>query len=253
MTLIHAILLSVIEGITEFLPVSSTGHLILASNILGITQTEFTKSFELFIQLGAILAVIWLHWRKFFVEKKLIVNIGISFLPTAGAGFLLYPVIKHSLLGNSQVVSWSLILGGLVLIAIERVLLQKRANSQTNGVSYKQAFLIGCAQAISFVPGVSRAGATIAGALLLGVSRETAVEYSFLLAIPTMAAAVGLDLVKTGFRFSISDLTLLSVGFFGAFVTALFAVRVFTTYVKTHSFIPFGIYRIAIGTLFLLS
>ncbi len=252
MTFLHAILLSFVEGITEFLPVSSTGHLILTSQILNIPQTEFTKSFELFIQLGAILAVLWLYGKKLLVEKLLLVNIGISFLPTALAGFLLYPFIKGTLLGNSSVVSWSLIVGGVVLIAIERFV-EKNKTPDMKSFSQKEAFLIGCAQAVSVIPGVSRAGATIAGALLLGVPRQTAVEYSFLLALPTMAAAVGFDILRTAWQFSASDMSILAVGFLGAFITALFTIRIFTNFVKAHSFTFFGIYRILVGILFLFA
>ncbi len=249
MTLIHAILLSIVEGITEFLPVSSTGHLILAVRTLGIVQTDFIKSFEIFIQLGAILAVLCLYWKRLLVDRQLLMKIGVSFAPAAIVGAIVYPIVKNVFLGNSTLVSWSLIIGGCILIGIER---QKRSDAKST-ISYKQAFFIGCAQCVSFIPGVSRAGATIVGGLVSGVSREAAVEYSFLLAIPTMMAAVGIDLVKSAWQFSASEIQLLGVGFIGAFLTALAAIRVFTQYIKTHSFVSFGIYRILIGSLFLIA
>ncbi len=253
MTILAAILLSIVEGITEFLPVSSTGHLILATKTLGITPTAFTTSFELFIQLGAILAVVFLYWKKILSAPAYIGKLFVSFIPTAIAGFALYPIIKNMLLGNAMVVSWSLIIGGFFLIAVERRLLTKKTEEDVKDISYMQAFLIGCAQCLSFVPGVSRAGATIVGALLLGISRSVAVEYSFLLAVPTMAAAVGMDLLKSAWQFTSFEYMLLAFGLLGAFATALMAIKAFTTYVKNSSFIPFGIYRILVGTLFLFA
>ncbi|KKW11333.1 MAG: Undecaprenyl-diphosphatase [Microgenomates group bacterium GW2011_GWC1_49_7] len=240
-----AIILSAIEGVTEFLPISSTGHLILASTLLKIQGMEFVKSFEIIIQLGAILAVLFLYWKKLLTNKETFIRVVIAFVPTAIVGLVFYKYIKDVLLGNPWVVVWSLGLGGLLLIILEKFHTEKQKH-----MSVLDAFIIGVAQSFSVIPGVSRAGATIAGALLLGVKRETAVEFSFLLAIPTMAAATGLDLVKNGRQFTGSQYELLAIGFIGAFITALVTVKWFIAFVKTHTFLPFAIYRIGAALAF---
>jgi undecaprenyl-diphosphatase len=247
MTVLHAIILSIIEGITEFLPISSTGHMILASTLLHLSETDFVKSFEIIIQLGAILAVLLLYWKKLLTNKDTFIRVVIAFVPTAIVGLVLYKYIKDVLLGNPWIVVWSLGIGGILLILLEKFHKEKQKS-----MTLLDAFLIGCAQSISIVPGVSRAAATIAGALLLGINRESAVEFSFLLAIPTMAAATGLDLLKNGRHFTGPQYELLAIGFIGAFITALVSVRWFITFVKTHSFIPFGVYRILIAVAFIL-
>lgn len=245
MTYLQAILLSIIEGITEFLPISSTGHMILAGQLLSITQTDFVKSFEIIIQLGAILAVLLLYWKKLFMNRDMFLRVAIAFIPTALVGFTLYKYIKDILLGNPMIVVWSLGLGGILLILLEKFHKEKQKN-----MNYTDALLIGCAQALSIVPGVSRAAATITGSLILGIKREQAVEFSFLLAIPTMAAATGLDLLKSGRQFTSDQYVLLAIGFVGAFIVALVTTRWFVTFVKTHTFISFGIYRILVAAVF---
>lgn len=247
MSFVHAVLLSIIEGITEFLPISSTGHMILASTLLNITETDFVKSFEIIIQLGAILAVLLLYWKKLLTNKETFIRVLVAFVPTAFAGLVLYKFIKDMLLGNPFIVVWSLGIGGVLLILLEKFHTEKQKS-----MSLLDAFIIGIAQAFSIIPGVSRAAATIGGALMLGVSRETAVEFSFLLAIPTMAAATGLDLLKNGGQFTGNQYGLLAIGFVGAFITALVTVRWFIGFVKNHTFIPFGIYRILTALLFYL-
>jgi undecaprenyl-diphosphatase len=244
MNVLHALLLSVVEGVTEFLPISSTGHMILAGTLLHVAETDFVKSFEIIIQLGAILAVVLLYWKKLWRDWT---RVGIAFVPTAIVGLVLYRFIKDILLGNPWIVVWSLGLGGALLI-----LLEKFHKEKTERMTLFDAFLIGCAQSLSIIPGVSRAAATIVGALLLGITRETAVEFSFLLAIPTMAAATGLDLLKNGRYFTGTQYELLAVGFIGAFITALLTVKWFIGFVKSHTFIPFGIYRIITALAFYL-
>ena len=207
MTIIQALILSVIEGVTEFLPVSSTGHLILAGSLLKIPSTDFVKSFEIAIQLGAILAVVGLYWQKLFTNTKLWLPLIAGFLPTAAVGLVGYSFIKHNLLGNTTVVLWSLGIGGGVLLFIDKLVGGKQKSLTT--LSWKDAVVIGAFQAISVVPGVSRAAATIIGGLVAGLERKLAVEFSFLLAIPTMMAATGLDLVKSGWGFSSSEWLLL--------------------------------------------
>ncbi|MFZ1987627.1 MAG: undecaprenyl-diphosphatase UppP [Minisyncoccia bacterium] len=250
MTILDAGILGLVEGITEFLPISSTGHLILASSILGLPATEFLKSFEIAIQLGAIAAVVLLYWRSFLsltILKKLVVG----FIPTGIIGLLLYRVVKTYLLGNELVVVAALFVGGVFLIAFELLHKENEAGAASiSDISYRQSFFIGLCQACAIVPGVSRSAATIAGGLLLGIRRTAIVEFSFLLAVPTMLAATSFDLLKHGSSFSTSDIGSLAAGFVVSFVVAMGAIRLLLQYVRRHSFIPFGVYRIAIATLF---
>ena len=246
MNFLHALLLGIVEGITEFLPVSSTGHLILASKLLGQSQTEFLKSFEISIQLGAMLAVVALYWRKLFLNLETAKHILAAFIPTAVLGFIFYPAIKKSLLGNDSVVLWSLFLGGIFIIIFERLYKSK----SNENISYRQAFVIGLFQSLAMVPGVSRSAATIIGGLMLGVKRQTAVEFSFLLAVPTLLAASGLDLVKNASSFSSDQFIFLGSGFVTSFVAAFLGIRFFLRFIQTHDLTFFGIYRIALALVF---
>lgn len=250
MTILQNIILSIVEGITEFLPISSTGHLVLTSKILGLVQTDFIKSFEIVIQLGAILAVVVLYWRKFLIEKNLLKNLIIAFIPSAIVGFILYHFIKSFLIGNYSVTLWALFVGGLVLIFIERIIKFKKETSNLNRLNFKQSFLIGIFQSISVIPGVSRAAATIIGGLGVGLSREAATEFSFLLAVPTMLAATGLDLMESYQLFDSTQFLTLGIGFVIAFVTALLAVKFLIGFVKKHDFTVFGVYRIILAVLY---
>jgi undecaprenyl-diphosphatase len=245
MNLIQALILSVIEGITEFLPISSTGHMILTANLLKITETDFVKSFEIIIQLGAILAVAIIYFRKLLNQRILWPKLAVAFLPTAIIGFTLYKVIKNILLGNAWIVVISLFIGGIILILSDKFLKNKEVS--TGSLSYKQAFIIGLCQSVSIIPGVSRSAASIIGGLLVGLNRNDAVEFSFMLAIPTMIAATGLDLIKSSHNFSITQYEILTVGLIGAFITALIAVKTFLKYVKNHNFSAFGVYRIILA------
>jgi undecaprenyl-diphosphatase len=245
MNILHAVILSIIEGITEFLPISSTGHMILAGTLLKIAETDFVKSFEIIIQFGAILAVLLLYWKKLLTDRGTFIRVAIAFVPTAIVGLVLYKFIKTVLLGNPWIVVWSLGIGGILLIILEKFHKEKTEHKdEINTMSYPQAFIIGVFQSLSIIPGVSRAAATIVGALLIGMKRKPAVEFSFMLAIPTMAAATGLDLVKSSRHFTGSQYELLAIGFMGAFITAFITVKWFIGFVKTHTFIPFAIYRI---------
>lgn len=252
MDILHAVLLGIIEGITEFLPISSTGHLILASQLLGIEATEFVKSFEIAIQAGAILAVVVLFWRKLLLNRHLFLITIISFIPTGILGLLFYKVVKTYLLGNTFVTVVSLIVGGLAIILAERYFAGKAEGKAVTQLSLKQALCIGLIQSFSMIPGVSRSAATIFGGLALGLNRQAAVEFSFLLAIPTMAAATGYDLLKTSHAYSSSELQALLIGSTTAFITALIVVKLFLRFVQTQNLIPFGVYRIIVGILFLL-
>lgn len=245
------IILSIVEGLSEFLPISSTGHLVLASDLLGIPQTEFIKSFEIIIQLGAILAIVVLYAKTLLTNKDVWLRILTAFLPTAVVGLTLYRFIKDFLIGNTLVTLSALFLGGIALIALELVYKEKKSHTdKIEDLRLKQSFLIGLIQSLSIIPGVSRAAATIVGGMFLGLKRTTAVEFSFLLAIPTMAAATGLDLIKSEFAFSPEELVLLLVGFAGSFLVAIFAVKFLLKFIQNNTFIPFGIYRIILAILF---
>lgn len=244
MTLFQAILLSIIEGITEFLPVSSTGHLILAAKLLGLAQTEFVKTFEIVIQLGAILAVVCLYGQRLVTSKKILARVVCAFLPTALAGYTLYPFVRGVLFDNPMVSISALLVGGVALILFEYMFKQRGREGKIEDLSLFHVLLIGVVQSVSFIPGVSRAAATIFGGLAVGLSRTQAVEFSFLLAIPTMFAASGLDFIKSGARLSSSEFFLLGIGLIGSFITAFAVIRWFIGFIKRHTFIPFGIYRI---------
>lgn len=253
MGIFEAIILGVVEGVTEFLPVSSTGHLILASELLKITQTNFVKSFEIGIQLGAILAVVFLYRDVFLTGRQYWLRIFWAFLPTAVLGLLFYKIVKQFLLGSGIVTVLALFTGGVALILLEKIY-QKRKSSlkEVTQMSLKKAFLIGIFQSVSIIPGVSRSGATIIGGLFLGLKRETAAEFSFLLAVPTMLAATVLDLTKNGTAFTKDEYLLALVGFAAAFITAIFTIQYFLSYLKKHDFILFGVYRIVLAILFWL-
>lgn len=247
MNILQTLVLSIVEGFTEFLPISSTGHLILASELLKIPQTEFVKSFQIIIQLGAILAVLVLYWKTLRNNFKLWKNILLAFIPSAVIGFLLYGYIKPNLLGNSQVVVWSLLIGGIVMILFEKYFKPKKSSV----LGTKSYVLIGLAQSLAMIPGVSRAMATIFGGMFVGMDRKQATQFSFLLAIPTMLGASVLDLYKTGFNFPSTYYMLLTTGFIGAFVTALITIKWLIKFVQTHNFIYFGVYRILLALAFI--
>src|SRR3989344_705297 len=251
MEIIQALILSIIEGITEFLPVSSTGHLLLATNFLKIPQTEFVKSFEVIIQLGAILAVVVLYRKKLSHNFAIYRNIVIAFIPSAIVGLVLYDFIKEVLFENILITVGALLIGGVLLIIIERLHKEQSNNETIEQLTLKQSFLIGVAQSFSIIPGTSRAAATIIGGLLVGLKRKAAVEFSFLLAITTMMAATGLDLVKSEFNFSSQELMILAVGFIGSFITALLVIRWFIKFIQTNNFFWFGVYRIILALVFL--
>jgi len=253
MSILNAIILGIIEGVTEFLPISSTGHLILASGLLKIQQSNFVKSFEIIIQLGAILAVVVLYWRSLITNWEVMKKIAAAFIPTGIIGFILYKVVKHFLLGNTAVVVWSLIIGGAALIVFELIHKEKSdALEDVAKISYPQAVAIGLFQSLGIIPGVSRAAATIAGGLILGLKRKTIVEFSFLLAVPTMLAATGYDLLKSGSSFTGADWLPLFIGFLVSFVVALVSIKWLLNFIKKYSFVGFGAYRIIAAIAFWL-
>lgn len=259
MTFFDAIIFGVVEGITEFLPISSTGHLILTGKFLNLVETDFLTSFQIAIQLGAILAIVFLYWRKLLVDRGLVARVLAAFVPTAIIGLALYSFAKKYLLGSATVVLVSLLVGGIVLILfewwysrrperhIEIDVVNNVDNSLSQVITYKQAIMIGIVQSLAIVPGVSRAGATVVGGLALGLPRKTIVEFSFLLAIPTMAAATGLDLLKTGTTFSVEEWMLLATGFIVSAVVALVVVKWLLRFITHNTFTVFGWYRVLIA------
>src|SRR3989344_1623482 len=252
MDIIQTVVLAIVEGLTEFLPISSTGHLILASDLLNIEQTDFVKSFEIYIQLGAILSVLFLYLGK-LKKKEVILPALTAFLPTAYMGFLLYGTVKNFLLGNTLITLAALFWGGVLIILIEYFYKEREHHvSEIEKISLKNSFIIGLFQSVSLVPGVSRAAATIIGARLMGVRRKTAAEFSFILALPTMLSASILDLIKSDLAFTTNETLLIILGFVSSFVVATLAIKFFVDYIQNHTFIIFGIYRIILSILFYL-
>lgn len=253
--MLESVILGVIEGFTEFLPVSSTGHLVLASKILNVGQSDFLKSFEIIIQLGAILSVMVLYWKSFWNFEN-IKKLVVAFVPTGIIGLAFYKIVKIYFIGNLQMVLWSLFIGGVILIIFEWRHKEAEGTGGTGGglthVSYQQSFLVGLCQAVSIIPGVSRSAATIIGGLLMGLKRKTIVEFSFLLAVPTMLAASSLDFIKNASTFSKNQFDLLAVGFLVSFVVAVASIKFLLNFIKKHNFIPFGIYRILAAIAFWL-
>lgn len=251
MNLIHVFTLSLVEGLTEFLPISSTGHMILISKLLGLAETNFVKTFEIVIQLGAIMAIAVLYFKKFVSSFNLIKKLLTAFVPTAIVGFTLYPLIKGVFLGSSAITLNGLFWGGIAIIGIEWFLKRKKTDvRKVSQVSYKKALIIGTFQSLSVIPGVSRAAATIMGGLLTGLDRETATEFSFLLAVPTMFAATGYDIYKSRYMIAQGGSLTLFIGTILAFFFAIIAVKFLIGYVKKHDFTAFGIYRVVLSALF---
>lgn len=246
MNLVQVIILSVIEGITEFLPISSTGHLILTSRLLGVGTGDFVKTFEIAIQLGAIMSVVVLYFKRFITSFEIYKRLFVAFIPTAVIGFILYPLVKGFLLGSSLVTLLSLFLGGIFIILFEKYFKEKKVKK----LSLSKYFLIGVFQSMSIIPGVSRALATIFGGMYVGMKRSEATEFSFLLAVPTMFAATLYDLYKSRDILTSQNLSTLVVGFVLAFIFAMGAVKFLINYVKKNNFKAFGIYRIILSLLY---
>lgn len=305
MDLLQAVLLGIVEGLTEFLPVSSTAHLMLTASLLGKKPDEFLKTFEIAIQPGAILAVLTLYWRKLLVEWETAKRVAVAFVPTAVLGVLCYKTIKSVLLESHYVALAALALGGMFLILFEKLHREKpQANADLAKVSLLHCVIIGCCQAFAFVPGVSRSAATILGGLILGWERRAAVEFSFLLAVPTMLAATAYDLYRSTSHntpqmqpaqaimqgvgaispapaggplasaaqaavavnladserllltnqavFSTANFLYLGIGFFVSFVVALISIRFLLRFIRSYTFVSFGVYRIVFAGLVFL-
>lgn len=257
--LLKAAILGLIEGATEFIPVSSTGHLILAEDMLNFEGAQ-AETFTVFIQLGAILAVVWLYREKIFGvfknagqdpnARQLLINLAIAFVPAGLVGFLIHDWIKEVLF-NPVMVAWALLVGGVVILLIEKWDPAVEVDD-VDRVPMRKALGIGLAQVLSLFPGVSRSGATIMGARSLGLSRRAATEFSFFLAIPVMFAATGYDLLKSRDSLSAADAPVFAVGFVVSFVSALIIVKAFLAFVSRKSFVGFAWYRIIFGAMLLI-
>ncbi len=246
-----AAILGIVEGITEFLPISSTGHLILTQKLLAMQETEVLKSFDIAIQLGAILAVLLIYGRSIKRTPNVWLPIVAAFIPTAVIGLLLHSIVKTYLLGSSAVVTSSLLIGGVIIILFEMLYKKETVKIRSlEAIPLKTALLIGLCQSLALVPGVSRSAATIIAGMLLKVERRTIVDFSFLLAIPTMAAAVGFDLLKSAHLFTAQDASTLGIGFITAFVTAYIVIRWLLKFIQTHTFTVFGMERIIVAVVF---
>ncbi len=252
MDALQAIILGFVEGFTEFLPISSTGHMIVVSQWLGLPQDSANKAFEVIIQLAAILAVVANYRDKFTLRhielwKKLV----LAFIPVGVVGLLFYKQIKSMF--SVEIVAIMFILGGIVFLIIERFYKEEAAHvSNVEDLNYRQALWIGVAQVFSLIPGTSRAGATIVGGLLVGLNRTASAEFSFLLALPVMAAASGLDLLKHYREFQDSNLLHLGIGFAVAFIVAYLTMKLFISFLARFTFVSFGVYRILFGGILLL-
>jgi len=248
MTWFEAFILAVVEGITEFLPVSSTGHMILAEGIMGMKSNDFIQAFIINIQFGAILSVVVLYWKRFFQTMKFYYKLFVAFLPAAVFGLLLSDYIDM-LLESVYVVAVVLILGGIVLVFIDK---WYNKVSDDQEITYPIALKIGLFQVIAMIPGVSRSAATIIGGMSQKLSRKTAAEFSFFLAVPTMFAASGYKLTKNYTSITTENIDILIFGNVVAFIVALIAIKSFITFLTKHGFKLFGYYRIAIGVIILV-
>jgi undecaprenyl-diphosphatase len=254
MTIIDSLILGVIEGFTEFLPISSTGHLIVVSEFLGLEQSAINKAYEVIIQLSAILAVIFNYKDKFTLEKiDLWIKVFLAFIPIGAVGFLFSSQIKD--LFSIKIVAISFIVGGFIFLVVEKFFVKEDESNLHNveEITLKQSLIIGFAQIFALIPGTSRAGATIIGALLVGLSRKVSAEFSFLLAFPVMVAVSGYDLLKHYKEFSDANFLLLGVGFVTSFIVAYLTIKLFLKFLEKFTFVPFGIYRIIFGTLLLIT
>ncbi len=252
MSILQAIILAIIEGITEYLPVSSTGHMIIASSVMGIASDEFVKMFTVAIQFGAILSVIVLYWKRFFHSIDFYFKLFVAFLPAAVIGFLLNDFID-AMLESVVVVASTLLIGGVILLFVDKWFTNKETVTGEE-VSYKKALTIGFFQVIAMIPGVSRSAATIIGGLSQKLTRQAAAEFSFFLAVPTMFAATGYKMLKyqKEIGFTSDTLPVLLIGNIVAFIVAMIAIKGFIALLTKHGFKVFGWYRIILGSAILV-
>lgn len=254
MTYIHAIVLGIIEGLTEFLPISSTAHLSVVSTLLGLPNSSFVKSFEIAIQLGAFVAIAVFFIPRFFKRKIPFLKIMVAFIPTAILGFLLYKIIKTLLIGNLVVTACALIIGGVIILFTEKYYRthKEEIENQKKSLSLKDSFFLGVCQSLAVIPGVSRSGAMIVGGMLRKYDRAQIAEFTFLVGAPTIFTASAYDLLKTGASFSHYEWNLLFVGFVVSGMVAFFVTKWFLNYIAKNSFTVFGLYRIYFGIALLI-
>lgn len=247
MSVFEAVVLAIVEGLTEFLPVSSTGHMIIASSVMGIAESDYVKMFTVAIQFGAILSVVALYWKRFFQSVDFYFKLVVAFIPAAVFGFLFNDFID-SLLENAMVVAVMLLAGGIVLLFIDKWFARNETEGRTE-VDYKQSLLIGFFQVIAMIPGVSRSAATIVGGLTQRLTRKAAAEFSFFLAVPTMCAATGYKMLKyhKEIGFTSNDIGILLIGNVVAFIVAVIAIKAFIGFLTRYGFKVFGWYRIIAG------
>ncbi|MCD6658571.1 MAG: undecaprenyl-diphosphate phosphatase [Lentimicrobium sp.] len=248
MSIIEAIIIAIVEGITEFLPVSSTGHMIITQELLGMEIDDFVKAFTVNIQFGAILSVVVLYWKRFFQTLHFYYKLFVAFIPAAVIGFLAGDFID-SMLENVAVVAVMLVLGGVVLLFVDKWF-NKPAADQT--ITYPTAFKIGLFQCIAMIPGVSRSAATIIGGMTQKLDRKTAAEFSFFLAVPTMFAAAGYKLLQNYQTITADNIDILIIGNVVAFVVAMIAIKTFISFLTKYGFKVFGYYRILVGLAILI-
>jgi undecaprenyl-diphosphatase len=252
---VKALILGVVEGLTEFLPISSTGHLILAGDLLGFTGDK-AKVFEIVIQTGAMLAIVWEYRAKFWrvaaglaserAAQRFVLNLIVAFIPAAALGLAFSKLIK-SYLFHPVPVALAFVVGGVIIFWVERSLRPRVRVERADDMTWRDALKVGVAQAFALIPGTSRSGATIIGGMLFGLSRKAATEFSFFLAVPTLIAAGAYDFWKNRALFDAGDTGLFAVGSITAFVSAFLCVRWLLRYIATHDFVPFAWYRIAFG------
>ena len=252
MTILHSIILGIIEGFTEFIPISSTAHLIIVSKLLSLPQTDYMKIFEISIQVGAIGAVLVTYFKKFF-SVELLTKLVVAFIPTGIAGLLLYPYLKV-FFQNTWIIVFTLGVGGILILIIEKWYAKKHQSQEPReSITYKDALLLGLFQAIAIVPGTSRSGATIVGGLLLGIKRSVLTEFTFFLAVPTMIIATLYSLYKSkDMLTNLDSITPIIIGIIVSFFVALVVIRYFLNYIRKHSFEVFGWYRIALALIIAL-
>ena len=245
----HAVILAIIEGLTEFLPVSSTGHMIIASSLMGISEMPITKIFEVNIQFGAILSVVVLYWKRFFNTIDFYKKLFVAVIPALAIGFVLDDFIDQ-MLESVTMVAVMLVLGGIVLVFIDKLF--KEPEKPVTDPSYKTALIIGFWQCIAMMPGVSRSAASIIGGMTQGMTRKTAAEFSFFLAVPTMFAAASYKLLKNYKTIQSDDIQILLLGNIVAFIVAMLAIKFFVNFLTRYGFKIFGYYRIGLGILILM-
>ncbi|RXJ80281.1 undecaprenyl-diphosphate phosphatase [Arcobacter sp. F2176] len=252
MQIIDSVILGIIEGFTEFLPISSTGHLIVASEFLGLEQSNINKAYEVIIQFAAILAVILNYPDKFSIKKiELWKKLILAFIPIGVVGFLFSHQVKAMF--SIEIVAIMFIIGGIIFLIVEKFYDEKKSHiTDVEQVTYKQALYIGIAQIFALIPGTSRAGSTIIGAMLVGLNRKASAEFSFLLAFPVMCATTGYDLLKHYKDFTDANFIVLAIGFVVAFFVAFLTIKLFLKFLQNFTFVAFGIYRIIFGVILLL-